>query len=91
MVAFNNNFNNLQRYKTPDDQPPPEEILDWCRNAMAMIHDGGVWGIPRSGTIFQVDHTNKKLVLIMPGDDDEADFIATQHVFKYIGWSVVKK
>jgi len=52
-----------------------------------MIHDGGVWGIPRSGLIFRVDHTNKKLVLTA-GDSTNDDFEATRHVFSFIGWDV---
>jgi hypothetical protein len=83
MVAINKDFN--QQADTP-----PEHILEWCRQAVRIIADGGVWGIPRSGTIFRVDHKNKQLVLIMPGNDDEADYNATKHVFKFIGWTVVK-
>jgi len=82
MVAFNRD--------ATDSDRPPEHILEWCRNCVRIIQDGGVWGIPRSGTIFRVDHKNKQLVLIMPGNDDEGDYNATKHVFKFIGWTVVK-
>jgi len=82
MVAFN---------KSPSfDDRPPEHILEWSLNCVRVIHDGGVWGIPRSGTTFRVDHKNHKLILVNPGDDDDADFRATKHVFGFIGWSVVK-
>ena len=81
MVARNNN----------NDGKPPEQILEWCRNIVRIIADGGNWGIPRSGTMFMVDHKQKRLVLVMPGNDDDADFNATKHVFSYIGWDVVKE
>jgi hypothetical protein len=79
MVALNVDYNE-----------PPAHILEWCRNCVRIIADGGIWGIPRSGTIFRVDHQNKKLVLVTPGNDDDGDYNATKEVFKYIGWTVVK-
>lgn len=67
---------------------PPDHILAWCRNHVAMIKDGGVWGIPRSSIVFTVDHKNKRLVLTV-GSKDDQDFLATKHVFSFIGWAVV--
>jgi hypothetical protein len=83
MVAFNK--------KAESFDQPPEHILEWCRQTVRVIADGGVWGIPRSGTVFRVDHKNKQLILISPGEDDGADYNATKHVFKFIGWAVVKE
>ena len=76
MVALNSN------------NVPPDHILAWCRQHVALIHDGGSWGIPRSNIVFRVDHKNKRLVL-MVGDKSDEDFLATKHVFSYIGWAVV--
>lgn len=83
MVAFNK--------KAESFEQPPEHILEWCRQTVRVIADGGVWGIPRSGTVFRIDHKNKKLILISPGEDNGDDYNATKHVFKFIGWSVVKE
>lgn len=83
MVAFNK--------KAESFDQPPEHILEWCRQTVRVIADGGVWGIPRSGTVFRVDQKNKQLILILPGKDDGADYNATKHVFKFIGWAVVKE
>lgn len=83
MVAFNRT--------AADSDRPPEHILEWCRNCVRIIQDGGVWGIPRSGTTFRVDHKNKKLILLIAGEDDGDDFRATKHVFKFIGWDVIKE
>jgi hypothetical protein len=82
MVDFN---------KTNDVDNPSPAVLDWCRNIVRVIAHNGVWGIPRSGTIFRIDQTNKRLVLITPGNDDDSDFDATKTVFKHIGWDVVKE
>lgn len=71
------------------DNPSPD-VLAWCENIVRVIAHGGVWGIPRSGTVFKIDKVKKQLVLTMPGNDDDADFEATKKVFKHIGWEVVK-
>lgn len=67
-----------------------KEIEAWCRNLVATVKDGGVWGIPRSGLVFQIDKKAKQLTLIS-GDSDSSDFSATQAAFKDIGWRVTKK
>lgn len=67
---------------------PPDHILEWCRQLVRTMRDGGVWGIPRSGLVFRIDHKNKKLVLTSGRESDD-DFEATRHVFSYIGWDVV--
>lgn len=71
-----------------DDDAPSETILNWCRQLVATIADGGVWGIPRSQIVFRLDHKKKQLVLIV-GSASAPDFIATKKVFKHIGWDVV--
>lgn len=77
-------------FNTDGGESAPEHVLDWCRNLVRTLTDGGVWGIPRSGTVFKVDKANKQLILMVTGEDDGADFLATQHVFRQIGWDVVK-
>jgi hypothetical protein len=44
--------------------------VEWSRRQFAILKDGGVWGIPRSGMIFQ--RQGEELVLIdqMPWVDD---------------------
>jgi hypothetical protein len=76
MVALNSN------------NVPPDHIIEWCRQLVDTIRDGGVWGIPRSGLAFRVDHKNKRLVL-SAGEKEHGDFYATQHHFSFIGWAVV--
>lgn len=73
-----------------DGEKPPEHVLEWCRNLIRVLQDGGVWGIPRSQIVFRVDKGAQKLILVI-GETDDPDFIATKKVFKHIGWSVVGK
>lgn len=68
---------------------PPEHVLEWCRNLVRAAAQDAAWGIPRSGTLFRIDKTNKRLILVIPGFDDGDDFRATQHVFSFIGWDVI--
>jgi|LakMenEpi03Aug12_release.lakeMendotaPanAssembly.Ray.scaffolds.fasta_scaffold1237927_3 hypothetical protein len=75
-------------YGQPPNDTPPNHVLEWCQRLVAAIKDGGVWGIPRSGLIFRIDHKNKQLVLTDGRKEDE-DFVATKHVFSFIGWDVV--
>lgn len=69
------------------DSPAPPDVLNWCRALVEMLRHGGTWGIPRSGLVFQIDKNQKQLVLVNGHATDE-DFIATQHVFAQIGWTV---
>lgn len=80
MVAFAETTNDV----------PPEHVLQWCKNLVGSLRHDGVWGIPRSGITFRVDQENKRLVLII-GTKNDPDFIATKHVFRYIGWDVVDR
>jgi hypothetical protein len=72
---------------TPPEEQEPKEVLEWCRQLVRILKDGGVWGIPRSGITFRVDKQNKKLILVI-GNETDDDFIATKRVFKQIGWEV---
>jgi hypothetical protein len=71
-----------------EEAQEPEHVLAWCRNLVRIMTDGGTWGIPRSGIVFQVDKKNKQLVMTV-GEPDNEDFIATKRVFKQIGWGVI--
>jgi hypothetical protein len=68
---------------------PPESTLQWCQTHVNKIQNGGFWCIPRSHTLFRVNHTDKQLELVEAGNDNDDDFYATQHTFSFIGWDVV--
>jgi hypothetical protein len=42
------------------------DYTEWCRNLFGSLADGGTWGIPNSGLIFQRDGDTLKLVARMP-------------------------
>lgn len=81
---------NFNTDNNEEEQNNDTNIIEWCTQIVRTIKDGGIWAIPRSQTVFRVDHKRKQLVLVTAGTDNDADFDATKHWFKKIGWSVVK-
>ncbi len=45
---------------------PPELYADWCRQHFALIREGGVWMVPRSGMIFTKREGRLVLTVEMP-------------------------
>lgn len=80
----------INKAEQPPEEPPQEEIDEWCRNIARIIRDGGVWGIPRSGLVFKFQHKNKTMVLVS-GNPLHPDFDATQKAFGRIGWRVMAR
>lgn len=62
---------------------------DWCKALVSSIRHGGRWGIPRSGLVFEIDHVNKRLVLVH-GDSESEDYQETRRQFAGIAWEVSK-
>jgi hypothetical protein len=44
----------------------------WATNLWAMLNDGAVWGVPRSGMVYRKEEEAKRLVLIERLHYDEA-------------------
>ena len=57
-----------------------ERAALWLRNLIAMIADGGEWGIPRSNTIYRFDKQAQVVTCVMGGDKP------TERVLEHIGW-----
>ncbi len=53
-----------------------EFSVGWCRNLFRMLNDGGVWGVPRSGLMFQKRGGKLLLAQRMPYLDELADAYA---------------
>ena len=59
--------------------PTSQSHLDWCRQMWEGVRDGGIWGVPRSGLVFQKDEQARRLTLTermphmpgMPGTAEE--------------------
>jgi len=43
--------------------------VEWSRRQFAMMKDGGVWGIPRSGVVFQRQGDELVLLTRMPHEE----------------------
>jgi hypothetical protein len=67
-------------------EPTPVDI-NWLRNVLQSMADGGRLGYPRSELIFRIDHSTKTMVLVH-GDVRESDYEATVETAKQLGWSV---
>ena len=88
------------------DPPPDTDHDEWCRRTFAMVRDGGVWAIPRSGLVFRKDAGARRFTLIarMPWapelegritaeqllEQQEAEYEATREAFEHAGIEVVK-
>lgn len=69
-------------------QENEKEILAWCRNQIDLLHDGGIWGVPRSMMVFRIDKTKKKFIVVSGDSQEEID--AMNHWFGKLGYSVEK-
>jgi hypothetical protein len=47
------------------DEVAPSEV-EWCEGVFRMLKDGGTWGVPRSGLIFQRQGESFHLISKMP-------------------------
>ena len=65
-------------------QDNEEQIIAWCKNTVSSLKDGGIWGIPRSMTVFRIDKIKKKFILIEGDSQEELD--AMNHWFGKIGY-----
>ena len=55
------------------------EWAEWCQATFNMIAEGGTWGVPRSGLLFERRGTKLVLVNVMPLDEipeDERESLA---------------
>ena len=78
------------------------EHTQWCRNLFSTLSEGGAWGIPRSGLVFQKRGGMLVLVDQMPhveampitpaqlAEQQQGDFDATKVEFGRAGVLVVR-
>lgn len=58
--------------------------IEWQANHLSRISQGGVWGVPRSLSIYRIDHVKREATKLC--GDPEPDI---QKVFEAMGWTVV--
>lgn len=59
----------------------------WMQNLVDMVKDGGMWAVPRSGTIIRFDKTNKKAIVTHQMTPD----ISIERVLEAMGWEITYK
>jgi len=67
-------------------KPTPHD-LQWSRNLLAMLKDGGTWAIPKTGSIYTVDK-NAKTLTCTHGYDATMHNMVTG-VFNQLGYALV--
>ena len=63
------------------------EAKAWTQQLIDNIKDGGVWMVPRSGTIIKFDKVNKKALVthqLMPD-------ISIEMILEALGWEITYK
>jgi hypothetical protein len=68
---------------------PKQAHVEWCQRTWDMLTDGGSWGLPASGLIFQKREAARELVLIdamphMPEMPISADELLARQISLYI-------
>lgn len=82
MVAFNNKVNHVVSKEFSEN---------WSKNLINSIEEDGIWTVPRSGSVFRVEHSKKRLVLLSGDTEFGSDFQVIRTVFEDIGWDVIKE
>lgn len=70
------------------DISTPQGMLNattWLNSYLRQIKDGGMWLVPRSGSVYEVRHSDKVAVKLMQTLTDPA----LDMVFRAAGWKVV--
>ena len=61
--------------------------VEWTRELFERLKTGGIWMVPRSGTLVRIDH-EKRTAHITEGHTPDPSLVK---VIKAMGWAVVKK
>ena len=60
--------------------------VQWTTEHFAKLKDGGIWIVPRSGTLVRVNHTDKTATIHNTTPDP-----SIKRVIEAMGWTIVKK
>jgi len=61
--------------------------VEWTRDLFESLNDGGVWIVPRSGTIVQVFKSERRVIITNGPFPDTS----LGRVIKNMGWAVTEK
>jgi len=62
------------------------QAKEWMEKFLPRFKEGGVWGIPRAGSIYRIEGSRKTVVRV-EGEGDKA----TEEVLAAIGWTIEEK
>lgn len=68
--------------------------IEWVKNLIASIKPDGIWGLPNTGLIYNLDKKNKELHLVVGNlENPESLDIHNKNktVFGIVGWKVLDK
>jgi hypothetical protein len=71
-----------------DTWEPSESDIAWVSNLMRIMKDGSSWGMPMNGTVYKIDHKNKRLTLVEGKVDGM--FFRNKKCFAKIGYEVME-
>ncbi len=60
-----------------------KNAVEWVTTFLQQINEGGLWVIPRSSAIYEILHSEKRVIRVSPAGDK-----ATERVLKAMGWTV---
>ena len=63
---------------------PEQKDIDWTENLIAMINDGGTWGVPMSLSTFTFFHSKKEYTFF--GDKENETNQRVIKVLIFLGW-----
>ena len=66
-----------------DTEDGMANAVQWTTEHFAKLKDGGVWIVPRSGTLVRVRHTDKTATIHSVTPD-----LSIKRVIKAMGWTV---
>jgi len=61
--------------------------VEWTRDLFESLNDGGIWIVPRSGTIVQVFKSERRVIITNGPFPDTS----LGRVIKNMGWAVTEK
>ena len=71
------------------DWMPADSDVEWVKELVRMIKDGGTWAVPCSLSMFTFYHSKKEYVLV--GDKNDPTNHKTFRILNMLGWKERRK